>query len=104
LAVEEHRTAGSGVKPERAVLVEVDRGRSGRPRGSRAGAAGARTASVRPDSDLQLPDETDSSNLKASGPLLGQTQPYTSTVLDAEESLAEFRELVASAAGLLLQR
>jgi len=32
---------------------------------------------------------------------LGQTTPYASTALNAEESLAEFRELVASAGGIV---
>ncbi|MGA2047917.1 MAG: GTPase HflX [Terracidiphilus sp.] len=101
MAVEEKRTAGSGVKPERAVLVEVDLGRSGRPRGSRAGASGARSASVRPETAPDTPDESESSNLKAGGALLGQALPNASTALDAEESLAEFRKLVASAGGVV---
>jgi GTP-binding protein HflX len=76
--------------------VEVDLGRSGRPRTSRTGAAGARSASVRLDLNPEpgSPDETPSSNLKAGAALLSQT-------LDAEESLAEFRELVASAGGVV---
>ena len=119
MAVEENRPAVSGRVLERAVLVEVDLGRSGRgrsdrpdsSRGSRAGAAGARMALVRPDADAaspddrlagqQLADETESSNPIASGPLMGQAQPRASTSLDPDESLAEFRELVASAGGVV---
>jgi len=107
------------VLPERAVLVGVDLGRSGSARadrqasvrGSRAGVAGARMAAVRPsaeaaghapnadgphrDEDAETADSPDPSR---SYPL----QPSASTALDAEESLAEFRELVSSAGGLVV--
>jgi GTP-binding protein HflX len=124
LAGEENRTAGSaGVVPERAVLVGVDLGRSGQgradrlgsSRGSRAGVSGARMAVVCPPAS---PDETlagtdapseaeaetgaETSNFNDAGPSVGSAQPYASTALDAEESLAEFRELVASAGGVVV--
>ena len=101
MAVAEHRLAGPGIKPERAVLVEVDLGRAGRSRGSRAGAAGARIASVRPNSDPIPSEETESQGAKDSAPLLGHAKSHESTALNAEESLAEFRELVASAGGVV---
>ena len=123
MAGEENRTAGSaGVLPERAVLVGVDFGRSGQgradrqanPRGSRAGVAGARMAVVCPpathDEDLAAADhlrDAETSKFSDAGPcpgpaLLGPELPYASTALDAEESLAEFRELVASAGGVVV--
>jgi len=91
LTVEDSRTAGSGGKPERAVLVGVDQARGGQGRGSRAGVAGARLASVRPDADS---DPLDPVELAAIAP--------NRTELDAEESLAEFRELVSSAGGVVV--
>jgi GTP-binding protein HflX len=131
LAVRGGRTAGRGGKPEspetglglrggkpeRAVLVGVDLARSGhrRPdlsgssRGSRAGVAVARKAALRPGASTG--DETvadglelggpESSNLIDSGAPMGQTASLGFTALDAEESLAEFRELVASAGGVV---
>ena len=91
MTVEDSRTAGSGGKPERAVLVGVDQARGGQGRGSRAGVAGARLASVRPDADS---DPLDPVELAAIAP--------NRTELDAEESLAEFRELVSSAGGVVV--
>ena len=91
MTVEDSRTAGSGGKPERAVLVGVDQARGGQRRGSRAGVAGARLASVRPDADS---DPLDLVELAAIAP--------NRTELDAEESLAEFRELVSSAGGVVV--
>jgi GTPase len=91
LTVEDSRTAGSGGKPERAVLVGVDQARGGQRRGSRAGVAGARLASVRPDADS---DSLDPVELAAIAP--------NRTELDAEESLAEFRELVSSAGAVVV--
>ncbi len=119
---EENRTGGSALKLERAVLVGVDLGRSGqgRPggsRGSRAGVAGARLAAVRPDADLGSPDdvlasvhapqadENESSNLTGGGLPAGLARSVPSSGpagLDAEEALAEFRELVASAGGVVV--
>ncbi|MDE3188245.1 MAG: GTPase HflX [Acidobacteriota bacterium] len=72
---------GDGPHPERAVLVGVDL--AVRPRSARAGLASARLAAVR------LPaEEAETSAALPSG-----------AGLDAEESLAEFRELVSSAGG-----
>jgi GTPase len=91
---------------ERAILVGVDLGRSaqGRPdravssRGSRAGAAGARLA-VR--ANQFEPDESESSNPENAKLLAGLSPSSGFTALNADESLAEFRELVASAGGLV---
>ena len=98
----------AGGRPQRAVLVGVDL--AVRSRGNRAGAAGARKGVVRPDADPALPDPDEGaleagareqSNLKSGGPPLGQAVARAFPGLDAEESLAEFRELVASAGGLV---
>jgi len=68
-------------------------------------------AVVRPAEDLAAEAEslaaglddptTKASNLIAGGASSGQAAPYGPTALDAEESLAEFRELVASAGGMV---
>ena len=135
MAFEDKRTAGLGATSgrtglkdtalrgpgqERAVLVGVDSSRSGPRRSdrpgtstiSRAGVAGARLASVRPDVAFNSPDDPDSNprepqaeGRKAVNLTLADLQtspPYASTSLDAEESLAEFRELVASAGGVVV--
>ncbi len=95
--------ADSGAKPERALLVGVEFGL--RHRGSRAGAEGARRAIVRPE----IEDVTDQL-AEAVGPsapageLRGsaaRSSAPSSTALNAEESLAEFRELVSSAGGVI---
>ncbi len=105
-------------KLERAVLVGVDftRAEPGvRAVNNRAGAAGARLAAVRsvtpkspriageslPDGAAETPDsqefhQSGGGGLSASRVSAGLT---ASTSLDAEESLAEFRELVSSAGG-----
>ena len=95
--MEQSSTTGPGGLLERAVLVGVDFG--ARPRGNRAGAQGARRAAVCLESTLpdvaappQTPGATDSSRS-------GEAQ--ASAGLDADESLAEFRELVSSAGGLV---
>jgi GTP-binding protein HflX len=91
LSAEGSRTGGSGTKPERAVLVGLDLG--ARSRDNRAAQSGARQAVVCADASL---DEDGPENaLAASAP----ARP--STELDAEESLAEFRELVSSAGGIV---
>jgi GTP-binding protein HflX len=89
--------------PERAVLVGVDLGV--RPRGNRTGIAGARLAAVsadptRPDRDA-LDQDSDSklSRIGVSSP--GQAQVHALPGLDTEESMAEFRELVSSAGGVV---
>ncbi len=85
--------------PERAILVGVDL--AVRSPSKRAGVAGARAA-VRPD--VQVDDGTAPALLRLATPAPGPQ----STALDAEESLAEFRELVSSAgaeiAAEILQR
>ncbi|HUD15598.1 MAG TPA: GTPase HflX [Terracidiphilus sp.] len=124
MAFEDNRTAGSAGRLERsvveravlerAVLVGVDLGRSGqgRPGSSRgrAGAAGARLAvRVDPaplgdalvDAEGLQPGGMATSNLESSGTPMGQAAPYGFTALNADESLAEFRELVASAGGVV---
>ena len=113
-------TAVRGAGQERAVLVGVDSSRSAPRRSdrqanltvSRAGVAGARLAALRPDIDLELLDDAslqstetpaggrDSTHSTLAG--LQGSQPYASTSLDAEESLAEFRELMASAGGAVV--
>ena len=87
-----------GSEPERAVLVGVDLGvRSSR---KRAGVAGARSGQVRLEE--HAPGDS-ASEIQSSS---GASQSLAG--LDAEESLAEFRELVSSAGGQvaaeLLQR
>jgi GTP-binding protein HflX len=96
------RTGGSGALSERAVLVAVEIGQ--RARANRAAQSDARQAAV--CTDTAGPD----SELNEDGPDLGRELPFgcataratqsrISTELDVEESLAEFRELVASAGG-----
>jgi GTP-binding protein HflX len=86
LEVEQDRDGGSGgVAPERAILVGVDFGI--RSRTLRAGAGGARAAAR-----LNAPDPESERNHETR-----EAGTPDSTGLDAEESLAEFRELVASA-------
>ena len=95
MASEGRRTGGTGGQPERAVLVGVDLGvRSGV---SRAGVSGARGVSVRLDSNEPTQDFTPSSALEVDP----RESAQKITGLDAEESLAEFRELVTSAGGLV---
>ena len=87
---------------ERAVLVGVDLG--ARSRSSRSGLYGARQVVVRPDSDGSESEASQSLSPSAIGADPARGLPG----LDAEESLAEFRELVSSAGGQvaaeLLQR
>jgi GTPase len=103
---------------ERAVLVGVDLARAGQGRsdrsgslrGSRAGASGARMAVVRPNEGETAPrdeptstrsgDSEDSSYPRSDVPQSGPAHVYAE--LDAEESLAEFRELVSSAGGAVV--
>jgi GTP-binding protein HflX len=102
LAGEASRTGGSGGAAERAVLVGVDLGV--RSRGNRAAQAGARQAVV-----CAEPDSADFADTPESADIpLAEISPSraalarSSTELDAEESLAEFRELVASAGGVVV--
>ncbi len=124
MAVEQSRTGGSGAKPERAVLVGVELTRAepgGRSRGIRAGAASARMLVVCPDPALRAADDGLPMGGQASpevyrpvqapgkdilftsgvpGPSLAQAYPdWNGRGLDAQESIAEFRELVSSAGG-----
>jgi GTPase len=84
---------GGGV-PERAVLVAVDFG--GRARGTRPGLAGARLAAALPGDDEVVP-ESDLAQDKAATAAAVRASLAAGPGLDAEEALAEFRELVASA-------
>jgi GTP-binding protein HflX len=105
-------TAGSGGLLERAVLVGVDLGRAGQARqgharpdgpaaalGNRAGVMGARRAAVRPEAD-SVTGESAVEAPQASG--TNSNAQVSLTALDAEESLAEFRELVSSAGGVVV--
>ena len=84
-----------GGRLERAVLVGVEF--AVRPRSTRPGQAGARRAAVRPG------EVSTSENLTSNGAEVRAagraSDPGAWSGLDAEESLAEFRELVASAGG-----
>ncbi|HTB96179.1 MAG TPA: GTPase HflX [Terracidiphilus sp.] len=87
-----------GTRPERAVLVSVDFGV--RTRATRAGLAGARLAATVQVDERQGAEPTGSSQ----EPRVRQRPERRAAALDApgldcEESLAEFRELVASAGG-----
>jgi GTP-binding protein HflX len=95
--------SGWGGGRERAVLVGVDLGV--RSRGNPAAQAGMRQAFVCPE--LAAPgsklDEDAPENLPVPGVSPARAaQARSSTELDAEESLAEFRELVASAGGVVV--
>lgn len=98
-------TAGSSsVRPERAVLVGVDL--TAGSRHGRIGVTGTRFAAAGVEVDQPAHDSATSSNaLHGASSHIGGT---SFTGLTVEESLAEFRELVASAGGIvaaeLLQR
>ena len=112
------RIGGSGGSPERAVLVGVDLTRAepgGRARSNRVGMAGARLGVVRPDpidasSALLETAAADGTGLESAsseqplrsiaGSSLAQGRAVSG--LDAEESLAEFRELVSSAGAVVV--
>jgi len=100
---------GDGARPERAVLVGVDL--AVRPRIARPGVAEARLAATRAESaDDKIRNESAESaaQLESARAVASAASPFASPGLDAEESLAEFRELVSSAGGVvaaeLLQR
>jgi GTP-binding protein HflX len=84
----------TALRPERAVLVGV--AFSSRAVNNLASASEARKALVRPAMDLDE-DEDDPLEQEATDHL--SSTLLASTSLDAEESLAEFRELVTSAGG-----
>jgi len=106
------RTAGAGSLQERAVLVGVDLGRAGHARqdsarpdgppatlGNRAAVIAARRAAVRPEEEAV----TGASSVEAPQDSNTRSNAQVSvTELDAEESLAEFRELVSSAGGVVV--
>ena len=99
MSVEQSRTVGTGSRLERAVLVEVDLG--ARARANRTAQAGARQAAVGADLLALGEDAQTAPRLPDSGaaPATAAQARPTSTELNAEESLAEFRELVSSAGG-----
>ncbi len=98
MTVEASRTVGSGVRLERAILVGVDLGV--RSRGNRAAQAGARQAVVCADDGAPDEDVPETAGLPRSvASPAGAAAARSQTELDAEESLAEFRELVSSAGG-----
>jgi len=95
--------SGWGGGRERAVLVGVDLGV--RSRVNPAAQAGARQAFVCPEATIPVSglDEDAPENLPGTGVSPARAaQARSSTELDAEESLAEFRELVASAGGVVV--
>ena len=109
MAVEKTRTVASGSTAEKAVLVVVDLG--ARSRNSRGGALGARTGVVCSGSaditnldldESEIPPE--SADLAREGDRVHapESPSLNSPGLDADESLAEFRELVASAGGVVV--
>ncbi|MGB7265011.1 MAG: GTPase HflX [Terracidiphilus sp.] len=90
-------TGQSGGKPERAVLVGVDFGVRSR---SRASVTSANAAEVCPDSGIHgepLPESLSSPQSSRSQRSASRVLPLPD--LNPEESLAEFRELLASAGG-----
>jgi GTP-binding protein HflX len=91
--------AGGAGGLERAVLVGVDLGV--RSRGNRAAQAGARQAAVCAD-DLDGDEPETSAPPQPTVSQARAAQARASTELDAEESLAEFRELVSSAGGVVV--
>ena len=100
------RTAGKtslpGDSAERAVLVGVDLGV--RSRGNRAAQTGARQLVVCAEPDgADFADAPESTNSPFTEISPGRAAlARSSTELDAEEALAEFRELVASAGGVVV--
>jgi GTP-binding protein HflX len=89
-------------------MTRTSQGRSSQARGSRAGVAVSRPAAVRPgsipttDNGSTSADDTKSPNLRSGDVSRGPAPASASTALDADESLAEFRELVASAGGTVV--
>jgi len=101
LAVEKTRTVASGGSAEKAVLVVVDLG--ARSRNSRGGARAGVVCSGSADiTNLNLDENeipSESADLAREG---DRVHAHDSPGLDADESLAEFRELVASAGGVVV--
>ena len=101
MAFEASATGGSGGNLERAVLVAVDLGT--RSKSTRAAGSGARPSAARPDAQgldtgNEKSDQAPGVARPGAAPL-GRANP--SPGLDVEESLAEFRELVSSAGGVV---
>lgn len=95
MGVEQNRSGDTGVKPERAILVGVDIAvRSQTSQINRAGAAGAKAASRLGEESDESAESAESSQAPATNP---RPNANNSPGLDADESLAEFRELVSSA-------
>ena len=93
---------------ERAVLVGVDLSRYGQqrldrvagipsPSAGRGGKASARSGALR-----ALTAESEDASPNTSADLAGPSSSLALTALDADESLAEFRELVSSAGGIVV--
>jgi GTPase len=101
LALERGRNGLAGAQPERAVLVGVEFG--ARPRGSRSAAEGARLAALRSSGESVHSNREGTHEPEAPGRPVSERElalaASGSLGLDAEESLAEFRELVWSAGG-----
>jgi GTP-binding protein HflX len=89
----EGKGSSSGVQPERAILVGVDL--AVRSRSSRAGLAAARAAVRLDEARNDSAELLDTLNPSSSAGIPAISHP--SRGLDAEESMAEFRELVWSA-------
>jgi GTP-binding protein HflX len=90
LGVDKDRSDATGIRPERAILVGVDL--SARSKINRAGVAGARAA-VRLSESLGHGEEVQDEDAPPAA------RAPVSSELDADASLAEFRELVSSAGG-----
>ena len=102
--MEQSRTGSFGGLLERAVLVGVELTRAepgSRSPGSRAAVAGARAQAVRPDSAFNRTGEDPSPPSEEAKIAFREPRSPGTTELDAEESLAEFRELVSSAGGVV---
>ena len=99
LEAEDHRSGSTGKHPERAILVGVDLGV--RSMSKRTGVAGARAAARLSEESGILPEPEQTiatAPVVAAGAVPGRATAQSSlTALSAEESLAEFRELVTSA-------
>ncbi len=92
---------GSAGRQERAVLVGVDLGL--RARANRAAQAGARQMAVRAGEAFRNEDAQGASAPPLSAVSPAKASPArSSTELDADESLAEFRELVSSAGAVVV--
>ena len=86
-----------GMRPERAVLVGVDF--SVRSRATRPGLAGARLAAAAQDPETVADRSRSGAEPRPDAEPAKRAALLDAPGLDAEESLAEFRELVASAGG-----